>query len=475
MSRPVVKSIDEVLDEISPGRFHVIVISLAGCAYVCDGLAANMIGFSSNCAGDEFTLTTNQVSRVPMALFSGAIVGAIFFAQYADIFGRKAAMFMSILWIICSFIFTGIVSSFGALLFGWFLVGCGAGGTGIAFDYISEVVSIKSRVSGFVLQLYWPISTTIVGTLAWMLLDHGHSWRTLILILCIPALIVYCCISMYLPESGRWLLDEKRYDEAENVVKIYAEMNGTVLEPFSFSRGILEQPESIAESVHSGMIRTDDETCIPRFANSVDKFKHGIQVFWKKTFDLFNDKMRGTTLAMSFIFFVSCLSVYGGVLLQVRVLKEDSDSGCYFEFGQYLLSGPAELAAGLIVVFTTDTQGRRWNMATWYFTVAVFCLILGCGVEGTAAAYTGLLGLRFSSFGANIASWTPATELYSTKYRASAFSFCYIMSRIGAITASLLVDSELQVSTISLIIGLFAVLATFVSLSVKETVGQPID
>jgi len=484
---PVVKGLDEVLAEIPVGMYHVTLVTLAGLAYACDSLVANTIGFSSKCAGDEFSLTPEEIGTIPTALFAGAILGAIFFGQFADLFGRRPAMLLSIEIITSGFVITAIVSSYTFLVVGWFVIGIGAGGTGIAFDYITEVGSHASG-AGFQVQCFWPVATTLVGLLAWLILGGGGSWRLLVVSLSVPTAAVWTLIYFYLPESARWHFDKGNYEEAEKTLRTYAGINGTHLEPFALSRGILAEDDG--DDAYDTGIQEDASHVRSSASNPVDNedflakgikdfaraVKRSFVEFWRKVLLIFNDEMRGSTLAMAFIFWTSCFTFYGVTLLQARLLKEDAthtQGKCVFEFGQYLLSAPVELVGSVVVVFTIDLQGRRWSMATWSTLTALFFCLLGLDLNTTTRDIA-LLGARFSGWSFNVASWTPCTELFSTEFRATAFSFCYVMSRIGAIIGSKMVDSHLDVGMVSTVFAVLSVATIPVCFSVRETTGQAI-
>lgn len=479
-----VKGLDEVLGEIPVGWYHVMLVTLAGLAYACDSMVANVVGFSSKCAGDEFSLTPEQVGHVPTALFSGAIFGAIFFGQFADLFGRRPAMLLSIEVIMGGFVLTAIVQSYTFLVIGWLGIGFGAGGTGIAFDYITEVMGSNTNGAGFQVQCFWPLATTLVGLLAWLILGYGGSWRILLGSLCIPAAAVWTMLYLYLPESARWHLDKKNYEGAEKMVRTYAKINGTQLEPFTLSRGILNEsgddatsPAGQPESSNPGSGTAAEEDFLSRgIKDLLRNTKESLVEFWRKLKELFNDEMRGSTLAMALIFFTSCFTFYGVTLLQARMLKGlSTDAGkCSFEFGQYLYSAPVELLGSIIVVLTIDAQGRRWSMATWAAFTGGFFFLLSLDPTNLALRDVALLGARFSGWSFNVASWTPCTELYSTEFRATAFSFCYVLSRIGAILGGLLVDSHLEVRFISVIFTIVSLITVPVCFMVRETTGKAI-
>ena len=483
MQRGEVKGLDEVLEEIPLGRFHLIVVLVSGFAYFADGLVGNSIGFTSECIGDEYGLDDSSVAKYPTFLFCGSIVGTIVFAQLADIYGRRFTLLFAMAWIIIFFLFTSLLTTPGTIMFGYFLIGIGTGGTGIGFDYISEVVAPNLRVLSFAMQAFWPLSTTVVPLLGWWILGGGGTWRTLMQIMTIPAIAVFAFSYYMLPESARWLLGQDETDKAEDQVKEYAKMNGTHLNSFSFTRGMLkdtqrdEQEDSNAVRntaapvrLSAGLGNRDDEK------STMEKITYVFSEFWRKMMGILTDlEMRHSIQLMSYIFFNSCFSMYGAVFLQARLLESESEyETCNFDFAEYLLSAPAELIATLLIVFTTDMQGRRWSMFTWVALIALSSWVLFMSTANSVLASTALLGIRFSSVGSNVASWAPATELFNTEYRATAFAFCYVMSRVGAILAAFVVDSTLSTETVCVFLMIGSVLAAIAALSLKETRGRAI-
>ena len=492
MARGALKGLDEVLEEIPFGRFHVITVLLCGFAYVVDGFVTNLVGFTSDCIGEEFTLEESYIAKFPTVLFCGAIIGGFVFAQVADGYGRRFAMLFSQMWITVSILFTSLLATPGSLLFGYFLIGFGTGGAGITFDYISEVVAPNLRVLCFAVQCIFPVSTLIVSLLGWWILGSGGTWRTLMQAVSIPMTTIFAVSYFVLPESARWLLDQHEVDKAEGQVMVYAKMNGTHLDSFSFTRGFYkdtqreeQENEGISFSGVDGSTGTSAKLSKKGDGNKEDDestFAYRIAEFSRKVEGIFTDpEMRHSIILMGYILFNSLFSKYAAVFLQARLLESTPGSDdtvvatCNFDFAEYLLSAPAEFLAALLVVFTTDWQGRRWSMFTWAALVALFSLTLSQSTENSSIADIALLGMRFAAFGSEVASWTPATELFNTQYRATAFSICFVMSRVGAMLAATLVDSTLSTETICIVVLTGSVLSAIAALMVKETKGEHMD
>src|SRR5690348_10754355 len=80
------------LDRLPWSRFHWRVVIGLGCAWVLDGLEVTMVG---NVAarltedGSGLRITDGQIGLAAAIYVAGACLGALFFGQLTDRFGRK--------------------------------------------------------------------------------------------------------------------------------------------------------------------------------------------------------------------------------------------------------------------------------------------------------------------------------------------------------------------------------------------------
>lgn len=156
-----------------------------------------------------------------MALW-GTVIGALFGAIPTNKLGRKTTL----IWIGVLYSVSAIGSAFATdpIMFAVFrfIGGLGVGVSTIAAPaYISEIAPAKDR--GKLVGLYQ--FNIVFGILVafgsnFMLNDIGENdWRWMVGVEAFPA-IIYTLLIFNLPKSPRWLLIKKKYEEAEEVIKI---------------------------------------------------------------------------------------------------------------------------------------------------------------------------------------------------------------------------------------------------------------
>src|SRR3954449_7143820 len=80
------------LDRLPWSRFHWRVVFGLGIVWILDGLEVTIIGFLAptlTSAGSGIDISTAQIALAQSVYVAGACLGALFFGQLTDRFGRK--------------------------------------------------------------------------------------------------------------------------------------------------------------------------------------------------------------------------------------------------------------------------------------------------------------------------------------------------------------------------------------------------
>src|SRR3954465_3846925 len=213
----------------------MIVVGL-GTVWILDGLEVTIVGSMSDALKPGSTglgLTSSDIGTAGAMYVAGACLGALFFGQLTDRFGRKRLFMLTLGFYICATVLTAFSMSplwyFGAR----FLTGAGIGGEYAAINSaIDELIPAKyrGRVDVAINGSFW------VGAAAGSLLtiplldpnivDEAWGWRLafgLGAILAVGILIV----RRHVPESPRWLFIHGREQEADRIV---ADIERTVVD-----------------------------------------------------------------------------------------------------------------------------------------------------------------------------------------------------------------------------------------------------
>ncbi len=193
-----------------------IIAALAGLLF---GLDIAYVNGSLNLIVKEFSLTVPQSERIAGILLIGAAIGAAFSGWLSKRFGRKKVLILASL-IFALFTFLGVFApTFTVLLVARFIIGLAVGiASFVAPLYLSEIAPYKIR--GGLIAMYQLMITIgiFVMFLSNAALIHFGSWRLMMSVIAIPAVIMFIG-ALFLPESPRWFVLVGEPEKAEKVLK----------------------------------------------------------------------------------------------------------------------------------------------------------------------------------------------------------------------------------------------------------------
>lgn len=272
------------------------------------------------------------------SMLLGCAVGAFLAARMADKFGRKALLVTTAIFFIISAWGSGVAGSSAEFIIYRFLGGLAVGAASVmAPAYISEIAPARLRgrlasiqqvaivfglfsafVSNYLLAKFAGISTAEF----WM---GFEAWRWMFWIELIPA-VLFLIALMFIPESPRFLVLDKKYAEASKVLnRLYGDLAG--------QQKLLEIQQSLAQDKHQ-----------PKLIDLTDKSTGKVRVIvWI-----------GIGLAtLQQLVGINVVFYYGSVLWQAVGFSE----------GDALLiniiSGAVSIAAVVITMYLIDKVGRK--------------------------------------------------------------------------------------------------------------------
>jgi MFS family permease len=182
--------------------------------------------------------------------------------------------------------------------------GFGIGGINIPFDLLAEFLPSTHRGTFLnYIQYFWTLGSLLVTGIAWAFLET-EGWRFLAYMTAIPVTITNLFSIFYLPESPRWLLMKGRTEEAEQIVREAALVNGIIMSEFTLK--CEEKNEHTVQDAHY-----------------IDLMTH--------------KEVRNITLPLWFVWFAFGFTYYGLILFVGRLYSEgkDDDGGKHYYFNQF--------------------------------------------------------------------------------------------------------------------------------------------
>lgn len=334
--------------------------------------------------------------------FAGLFVAALCVSYIADRFGRRSIFAFALLWFGVANFIMGTQNTANSVNVWRFVSALGIGLELVTVDaYLSELVPRQARgmMFGF-LQVMGAIAFFVAYLLSWQLTPISpfgvDGWRWVTWIGSIAAVVIWW-IRLGLPESPRWLAQQGRLDEAEQVmssieVRVQAESGQPLPAP---------QPPAYHD---------------PRQGSIMEIFRPH---FIRRTIMLVLFNFFQTVGFYGFVAWVPTLLIAKGIHVTQSL-----------EYSMVInITGVAFSAA---IMLFADRLERRLHCAASCLFIAVFGLMFA-NVESPAALIVVGACLSASTQWLAYALHNYQAELYPTRIRARAVGFVYSWSRLSGI------------------------------------------
>ncbi|CAN2387795.1 Solute carrier family 22 member, partial [Pristimantis euphronides] len=388
----------------------------------------------------EWSLVDAQAYKVSAAssvFFGGVLVGVVLFGQLSDRFGRKRVYVTGLGLDVVFSLVNALSPSFVVFLSTRFIVGVMNGGMSlVAFVLLNECIGAT----------YWALAGSLsslcfaLGIAQFALIGYFvHWWRLLALVVNVQGMTIFL-LSLWIPESPRWLYSQGRLHEARDALLFLGRWNCSKPKPFSLN----PRPKDSA----------------PR-SNILSICR--------------SDVLRRRTLLMMWAWFV-CSLVYYGLTLSTG----DLGGNVYLNLA---LSGLAEVPAYPLCMYLINHKrfGRRSSLCGFLSFAGAACLVIMAVPEQRGpvrrwlnSQTLSLLGKLCISAAFNIV-YIYTSELYPTTVRSLGMGICSMVSRFGGIIAPFVPGlRSVHWSLPYVVFGSSGVTAGLLSLLLPETLNCPL-
>jgi MFS family permease len=409
------------LDRLPWSSFHWRVVIGLGIVWILDGLEVTIIGFLAPTLteqGSGIELTEGQIALAQSIYVAGACIGALFFGQLTDRFGRKKLFLITLSLYLLATVATAFSETALWFLAARFFTGAGIGGEYSAINSaIDEMIPARARgrVDLIINGSFW-LGAVIGGLLSLLFLKESLfaldvGWRVAFGMGALLGLGILF-LRRNLPESPRWLFIHGKEEEAERLVDSIEE------EVREDTGQQLEEP--------GDSIKVRQRRSIPFREIARTVFK----VYPKRT-------VLGFSLFIGQAFLYNAVTVTLGLTLTTYLGVGANKVGLF-----YAVFAAGNFFGPLLLGRLFDTVGRRPMIAGTYLISAVMLVGVGLGFNGETFSDWGLtLALAatffFASAGAS-AAYLTVSEIFPMEIRALAIAFFYaIGTAIGGITGPL--------------------------------------
>jgi MFS family permease len=413
------------LDRLPWSRFHWRVVIGLGGVWVLDGLEVTMVGNVAERLtepGSGIELSAAQIGVAAAVYIAGACLGALFFGQLTDRFGRKKLFILTLVVYLTATVATAFAFAPWYFFIARFFTGAGIGGEYAAINSaIDELIParVRGRVDLIINGSYWlGAAGGAAGALLLLntsLFPQDIGWRLAFGIGAVFGLAVLV-VRRNVPESPRWLFIHGRQEEAERIVR---EIEDEVAR---------ETDQTLAEAEGSLTIRPR------RTISFVEIAKVAFTRYPKRA-------VLGLALFIGQAFLYNAFTFNLGTLLGTFYGVASGTVPLFF-----VVWALANFAGPLVLGHLFDTIGRKAMISLSYLgsaAVAVGLTALFASETGGVMVFIAVLSACFflASSGAS-AAYLTVSEIFPMETRALAIAFFYAVgTAVGGITGPLLFGS----------------------------------
>ncbi|WP_435954993.1 MFS transporter [Dryocola sp. BD626] len=400
--------------------------------YISSGLLADGIFH----AGSRGVFGIADQAAFASATFLGLFIGASLLSPWADRLGRRATFMFALAWYGLFSLLMAFQHQAEWIIFFRFLVGVGLGIELVTIDtYLTEWAPAHLRTRAFAFAFFIQfLSVPAVALMSWWLVPQTilglSGWRYVVIAGALASMIIWL-VRKGLPESPRWLIQQKRYQEAREVMwAMEARCGLPDAAPFPVRRQAASH-----QAPEKGRFR-----------------------------DIWSPRYRGRTVMLVVMNFFQAIGFFGFGNWLPALLSGQGASVTHSLLYAFFITLAYPLGS-LVCSRYADRMENKWQIVFSCLTTVVFGSLFAMQNNPVWLVLCGFF-ITWSNAWLTYSYHSYQSEVFPTRIRARAVGFCYSFSRLSTVFSSLLIGLILQYSGSTGVIAFIVVSMLIVMLTI---------
>jgi MFS transporter, putative metabolite:H+ symporter len=326
----------------------------------------------------------------------GYVIGAIIITIYADLYGRKPALIISVLILSAGSILSASAQDMTQMVIFRLITGIGIGSEiAIVATYIGEISpkSKRGRYTSLIVFFGWtgialsgPISFVLFQSEVYNVLQID-SWRLILGIAVVPALIALM-LRMGMPESLRWLISKGKVEQVNRLLVKFG------LDPITPHGGANHSGSEDTQNKASDITKEIGQDDKKELNSSIVGVNKSLSILFKNIVT-HRRIVIGRISILSAIWSLALIPIYASLLLVVEYANQGYTITESIVVNMIASSG--FVAGGICSLIVADRIERKYQIAFSCAIMGLAFVLRGIFIQD----YVGLVISSFMAFGAN--------------------------------------------------------------------------
>lgn len=383
----------------------------------------------------------------------GYVIGAIIITIYADLYGRKPALIISVLILSAGSILAASAQDMTQMVIFRLITGIGIGSEiAIVATYIGEISpkSMRGRYTSLIVFFGWT-GIALSGPISFALFQSEvnnvlqiDSWRIILGIAAVPALIALM-LRMGMPESLRWLISKGKVEQVNRLLIKFG------LDPITPGGGANHSRSEDARNKVSDITKEIGQHDKKELNSSIVGLNKSLSILFKNIVT-HRRIVVGRISILSAIWSLALIPIYASLLLVV----EYTNQGYTITESIFvnMIASSGFVAGGICSLIVADRIERKYQIAFSCAIMGLAFVLRGIFIQD----YFGLVISSFMAFGAN--AWmisnliTYTAENFPTQIRSTCSGIVEGLGRLIATIGPFVFIMLVTLGFFNLMVGL---------------------